>query len=90
MTIQRIEQELTEINNHIEAEKKLLNATQNYRDCELKTMVVHQCQGAIRGLEVGREKLLFIRELLQTNEAGQTTIEDFGIDNRGGLVRYGN
>lgn len=80
-----IEVRLKAIGEQIETEKQLLHVMTLYRDCEMKTIVVNQCHGAIRGMKVTKE---YLETLLETiTRKPEPTIFDHGIDYRGGMTR---
>lgn len=68
-------------------------------DCDIKTKVLHQSIGVIRGLEIAKESLNDILESIQRTNEQMTTDEWLlrdqqikrqieQIDTRGGLAQY--
>lgn len=58
--ISEIEKQLERIKNQIESERRIHEAWTKYADCPIKTAVINQCIGVVRGLEVAKESLEFI------------------------------
>jgi len=82
--VHEIELRLKAIDEQIEVEKRLLHTMEAYRDCEMKTIVVNQCHGAIRGMKVTRD---YLRDILESvTRKPEPSIFDHGIDYRGGMI----
>lgn len=80
---QEIEIRINAIEEQIRLEKRVLDTMTAYRDCEMKTIVVNQCHGAIRGMKVAKE---YLEDLLESDKR-EPNLFDHGIDYRGGLIR---
>lgn len=94
--ISEIEKQLARIKAQIETKKRIHDAWTKYVDCDIKTKVIHQSIGVIRGLEIAKESLEYILAQ-QTNDQMSTdewllhdqkmkSIVD-QIDTRGGMVK---
>lgn len=93
--ISEIEKQLARIKAQIEAEKQVHDVWTKYMDCDIKTKVIHQAIGMVRGLEVAKESLEYILK----QEPEQMTTDEWllhdqkmkriagQVDNRGGIVR---
>lgn len=60
MLILEIQSKLFYINQEIEKEQALKDSVKHYKDCDLKTMIVHQTTAAIRTWEAAKEMLVEI------------------------------
>lgn len=70
------------IDEQIELEKRVLDTMAVYHDCELKNIVIHQCNGAIRGMNIAKE---YLEDLIQASDQ-QLSLFDDQIDHRGGMI----
>jgi hypothetical protein len=97
--IQEIKKQLERINAQIETEKRIHAVWSTYADCTIKTAVIHQSIGLIRGLEIAKESLEYTlkqaepepqMELFPTDEwmAHDMRMKQIAgqIDIRGGMV----
>jgi hypothetical protein len=93
-----IKKQIERIDAQIEAEKKVHQTWSNYKDCTIKTAIINQSIGVVRGLEVAKESLEYLLEKSDPMKDQMTTdewliheqnlkgIKDSGIDYRGGLI----
>jgi hypothetical protein len=86
--ILEINKQLKRITDQIETEKRIHEVWTRYKDCDMKTQVIHQSIGVIRGLEIAKESLEYI---LAQEITDQLSIDEYHIadqiDYRGGLVK---
>lgn len=101
MLISEIKKQLERIDAQIETEKRIHEAWTRYVDCPMKTAVIHQSIGVIRGLEIAKEAMEYIirQEEANANQMSMFPPDEWmireeemkkianQIDNRGGMVR---
>jgi hypothetical protein len=96
--ISEVKKQLKRIEAQIETEKRIHDAWTKYVDCEIKTVVIHQSIGVIRGLEIAKESLEYILNHADPMKDQMTTDEWLlhdqkmkriaeQVDNRGGMVK---
>jgi hypothetical protein len=93
--IKEINKQLDRINAQIETERRIHESWTKYVDCDIKTKVIHQSIGVIRGLEIAKESLEYIiaqqqNDQMSTDEwlihhNNMKKIAD-QVDHRGGMV----
>jgi hypothetical protein len=73
--ISEIKAEIKRINKQIEIETELNKTMAKYKDCPLKTMVIHQTVGSVRALEFAKKSLERLEELADPLKNQLTTDE---------------
>lgn len=90
-----IRSQIQRLNKRIASETEVYNAWKAMKECDIRTAVLHQVVGTIRGLEAGKEALEY---LSKTHTEQQMSADEWliwdqrkkitadQIDYRGGLV----
>jgi hypothetical protein len=77
--VEEIQRQLDRIEEQIKSIQKVHATWTKYKECEMKTAVIHQSIGMIHGLEAAKESLEYIRDQQQPpNE--QLTTDEWLID----------
>jgi hypothetical protein len=80
--ISEIKNQIKQIEIQIEAEQKIHAIYTKYKDCPMKTAVIHQSIGVVRGLEIAKESLEYILNQQKTTEYQMTTDEWMMMEER--------
>jgi hypothetical protein len=80
--ISEIKKQIQLIKTQIEAEQKIHAIYTNYKDCPMKTAVIHQSIGVVRGLEIAKESLEYVLEQQKEKEYQMSTDEWMAMEQR--------
>lgn len=95
--LEELKKQIERMENQLESEKMVVKAWESYTESALKTIVLNQAHGVIRGLEVGLESLEYVLDRAEPKNVQMTTenwLENDSrikeiikqIDTRGGMV----
>lgn len=68
--IQKFQDELKRIDDHIDEQKALVERMKKYKDCDVKQVIIHESIGMIRGLEMAKESLKRIKKHYEAEPIG--------------------
>ena len=69
-----IQKQIERINVQIESERRIAESWKRFVDCDIKTAVIHQAIGVIRGLETAKEALEYI---MKQQEKEQLSLDEY-------------